>query len=72
MKGGIFLAILAAALYAIDAPFIGVFLSLLIFRELPGSLFIAALILMIIGAWLSSADKPLHKRRKRNRRLQQI
>lgn len=42
-----------SAYYAI-APFIGVFLSLLIFREIPGIMFIAALILMIIGAWLSS------------------
>ena len=47
-----------SAYYAV-APFIGVFLSLLIFREIPGILFIAALILMIIGAWLSSQDKPL-------------
>ena len=47
-----------SAYYAV-APFIGVFLSLLIFRELPGILFGAALLLMIIGAWLSSQDKPL-------------
>ena len=47
-----------SAYYAV-APFIGVFLSLLIFREVPGLLFIAALILMIVGAWLSSQDKPL-------------
>ena len=47
-----------SAYYAV-APFIGVFLSLLIFREMPGSLFAAALVLMIIGAWLSSQDKPL-------------
>lgn len=47
-----------SAYYAV-APFIGVFLSLLIFREIPGIMFIAALILMIIGAWLSSQDKPL-------------
>jgi len=44
--------------YAV-APFIGVLLSFIIFRELPGVLFIAALALMIIGAWLSSQDKPL-------------
>ena len=44
-----------SAYYAV-APFIGVFLSLLIFREIPGILFVAALILMIIGAWLSSGD----------------
>lgn len=42
-----------SAYYAV-APFIGVFLSLLIFREVPGVLFVVALILMIIGAWLSS------------------
>ena len=47
-----------SAYYAV-APFIGVFLSLLIFRDVPGLLFIAALILMIVGAWLSSQDKPL-------------
>lgn len=49
-----------SAYYAV-APFIGVFLSLLTFREIPGYLFIAALILMIIGAWLSSQDKPLRE-----------
>ena len=47
-----------SAYYAV-APFIGVFLSLLIFREIPGILFLAALLLMVIGAWLSSGDKPL-------------
>ena len=47
-----------SAYYAV-APFIGVFLSLIIFREVPGVLFIAALFLMIVGAWLSSQDKPL-------------
>ena len=44
-----------SAYYAV-APFIGVFLSLLIFREIPGILFVAALFLMIIGARLSSGD----------------
>ena len=47
-----------SAYYAV-APFIGVFLSLLIFREIPGVLFIIALLFMILGAWLSSQDKPL-------------
>lgn len=56
------------AYYAI-APFIGVILSLLIFREIPGILFTAALILMIVGAWLSSQDKPLKEifRKNQNR-----
>ena len=47
-----------SAYYAV-APFIGVFLSLIIFHEIPGLMFILALLLMIIGAWLSSQDKPL-------------
>ena len=59
-----------SAYYAV-APFIGVFLSLLIFREIPGILFIAALLLMIMGAWLSSQDKPLketlHKSQNRSK-----
>ena len=49
-----------SAYYAV-APFIGVLLSLLIFREVPGLLFAIALVLMIIGAWLSSQDKPLRE-----------
>ena len=54
-----------SAYYAV-APFIGVFLSLLIFREIPGILFVAALLLLIIGAWLSSEDKPLRETFRRN------
>ena len=45
-----------SAYYAVS-PFISVFLSLLIFREIPGLLFLAALGLMVIGAWLSSRDE---------------
>ena len=41
--------------YAV-APFIGAFLSLIIFQEVPGVLFLAALALMAVGAWLSSSD----------------
>lgn len=44
-----------SAYYAI-APFIGAFLSLIIFHEVPGVLFLAALALMAVGAWLSSGD----------------
>lgn len=40
-----------SAYYAI-APFIGVALSLLIFRELPGPTFLAALLIMIGGTWI--------------------
>ncbi len=44
-----------SAYYAV-APFIGAFLSLIIFREVPGVLFLAALALMAVGALLSSGD----------------
>ncbi len=40
-----------SAYYAV-APFIGVLLSLIIFRELPGLLFFIALTIMILGTWL--------------------
>lgn len=54
-----FLGAARTSAYYAFSPFIGVLLSLIIFREVPQILFIAALILMIIGAWLSSQDRPL-------------
>lgn len=51
-----------SAYYAI-APFIAAVLSLIIFREMPGVTYFIALALMIIGAWLSSQDKPLTKKK---------
>ncbi len=54
-----------SAYYAV-APFISVILSLLIFHTIPGPLFIAALVLMIIGAWLSSQDEPLQETFRRH------
>lgn len=53
-----------SAYYAI-APFIGTLLSLVIFREIPHYTYFIALGLMAIGAWLSSQDKPLFKKRKK-------
>ncbi len=53
-----------SAFYAV-APFIGVLLSLLIFRELPSYAFFVALALMVIGAWLCSSDGPLFGRKKK-------
>ena len=44
-----------SAYYAIS-PFIGVLLSLIIFRVLPSFVFIIALFIMIIGAYLASTD----------------
>lgn len=45
-----------SAYYAIS-PFIGVLLSLIIFREFPSFVFIIALFIMIIGAYLASTDR---------------
>ena len=47
-----------SAYYAV-APFIGVLLSLAIFREMPPYTFFIALLLMAVGAWLCSSDKPV-------------
>lgn len=44
------------SLYYAVAPFIGVALSLLIFRQIPGAAFFAALAIMAVGTWLASTD----------------
>lgn len=44
-----------SAYYAV-APFIGVLLSLIIFREIPGITFFIALAIMILGTWLINRD----------------
>ena len=44
-----------SAYYAV-APFIGVLLSFLIFREIPGALFFVALAIMIAGTWLVNRE----------------
>ena len=51
-----------SAYYAV-APFIGTVLSLLIFMDLPKPSFFIALLLMMIGAWLSSSDEPIFKKK---------
>lgn len=48
-----------SAYYAV-APFIGVGLSLIIFREIPTLTFIIALVIMIIGAYLASTEEHNH------------
>ena len=45
-----------SAYYAV-APFIGVLLSFLVFRELPGVLFFVALAVMIVGTWMINRDQ---------------
>lgn len=44
-----------SAYYAV-APFIGVLLSFVIFREIPGALFFVALVIMIAGTWMVNQD----------------
>lgn len=45
-----------SAYYAVQ-PFIGVLLSLLIFRTMPGALFFVALVIMIAGTYLVTRDQ---------------
>ena len=45
-----------SAYYAV-APFIGVLLSFIIFREIPGIMFFAALVIMAIGTWLINREQ---------------
>ncbi len=45
-----------SAYYAI-APFIGVLLSFIIFRDIPGVLFFVALVIMIAGTWMINRDQ---------------
>ncbi len=54
-----------SAYYAV-APFIGTFLSLLVFRELPRYTYFIALALMLVGAFLCASDEPLFKRKIKN------
>ena len=58
-----------SAYYAV-APFIAAILSLIVFREFPDITYFTALGLMIVGAWLSSQDKPLRIRKHRKSHIQ--
>ena len=49
-----------SAYYAI-APFIGVGLSLIIFREIPTLSFVIALVIMIIGTYFASTEEHNHR-----------
>lgn len=51
-------AALTSAFYAV-APFIGVALSLLIFRDLPGIRFFVALAIMAVGTYFASVNTEL-------------
>ena len=58
-----------SAYYAV-APFIAAILSRIVFREFPDITYFTALGLMIVGAWLSSQDKPLRIRKHRKSHIQ--
>ncbi len=56
-----------SSFYAIS-PFIGAVMSFVMFHEKPDYTYFIALVLMIIGAFLSSNDKPIIKKRNRNQK----
>lgn len=56
-----------SAYYAIN-PFVGAILSLLLFIEIPAWQYWLALVFMILGAWLSSSDKPIFKRKNKDKK----
>ena len=53
------------SVYSALTPFLAAVISLFAFRELPGTKYLFALFFMILGAWLSSSDKPLFKRKEK-------
>lgn len=53
-----------SAYYAIS-PFIGSLLSIIIFKEFPNYLFILALMLMALGAYLASNDQSIIKKKRK-------
>jgi drug/metabolite transporter (DMT)-like permease len=60
-----------SAYYAI-APFIGTFLSLIIFKDIPPYTYFIALVLMAIGAWLCASDETiLHKKQAKKKARQE-
>lgn len=56
-----------SAYYAIS-PFVAVIFSLLIFLEVPAWQYWLALVFMILGAWLSASDKPIFKRKNKEKK----
>lgn len=56
-----------SAYYAI-APFIGVLLSFMIFRDMPNITYFIALLLMLIGAYICANDEPLKIFKRRSKK----
>ena len=57
MAGFLYLGAAKTSAYYAVAPFIGVALSFLIFRALPGPLFFLALAIMAAGTWLVNREQ---------------
>ena len=55
-------AVKTSAYYAL-APFIGVGLSIVIFRQLPGLTFFIALAIMAVGTYFASTDTPVEEKK---------
>ena len=66
VKKGIFLAVFAAALYAINSPFSKILLDHMPPTLMAGFLYIGAGLgmgLMIVGAWLCANDEPIFNKK---------
>ena len=53
------------SVYSGLTPFLAAFISFIVFRELPSGRYLFALCFMIFGAWLSSSDEPIFKRKEK-------
>jgi drug/metabolite transporter (DMT)-like permease len=51
------------SVYSAATPFVATVISLIVFREIPEAKYYIALLLMIFGAFLSSSDEPIFKKK---------
>ena len=53
------------SVYSGLTPFLAALISVVVFREVPNGRYLFALCFMIFGAWLSSSDEPVFKRKEK-------
>lgn len=53
------------SVYSALTPFVAAAISLIVFHELPGARYLFAVCFMVIGAWLSSSDEPIFKKKEK-------
>ncbi len=53
------------SVYSGLTPFMAAAISFIVFSEVPSGRYLFALCFMILGAWLSSSDKPIFKRKEK-------